>query len=60
MPFKQPHCPCTPQIKAIWSVLLRNFEFEMLDPVPEADYDSMVIGPKPARVRYTRRKLAAA
>lgn len=43
------------QIKSIWSVLLRNFEFEMLDPVPEADYDSMVIGPKPCRVRYTRR-----
>ena len=47
------------QIKAIWSVLLRNFEFELLDPVPDADYDSMVIGPKPARVRYTRRKLVA-
>lgn len=45
------------QIKSIWSVLLRNFDFEMLDPVPEADYDSMVIGPKPARVRFTRRKL---
>ncbi len=47
------------QIKSIWSVMLREFEFEMLDPVPEPDYDSMVIGPKPARVRYTRRKLAA-
>ncbi|PNW86578.1 hypothetical protein CHLRE_02g092350v5 [Chlamydomonas reinhardtii] len=45
------------QIKSIWSVLLRNFEFELLDPVPEADYESMVIGPKPCRVRYTRRKL---
>lgn len=47
------------QIKTIWSVLLRNFEFEMLDPFPEPDYTSMVIGPKPCRVRYTRRKLAA-
>eukprot|EP00878_Enallax_costatus_P017147 GHUV01018003.1.p1 GENE.GHUV01018003.1~~GHUV01018003.1.p1 ORF type:complete len:188 (+),score=63.11 GHUV01018003.1:1128-1691(+) len=45
------------QIKSIWSVLLRNFDFEMLDPVPEPDYDSMVIGPKAARVRYTRRKV---
>ncbi|KXZ44315.1 hypothetical protein GPECTOR_69g408 [Gonium pectorale] len=45
------------QIKSIWSVLLRNFEFELLDPVPGADYESMVIGPKPCRVRYTRRKL---
>ena len=48
--------PCTAsQIKSIWSVLLRNFDFEMIDPVPEADYDSMVIGPKPCKVRYTRR-----
>jgi sterol 14-demethylase len=47
------------QIKSIWSVMLRNFDFEMLDPVPAPDYDSMVIGPKPARIRYTRRKLTA-
>ena len=45
------------QIKTIWSVLLRNFEFEMLDPFPEPNFESMVIGPKPCRVRYTRRKL---
>lgn len=47
------------QIKTIWSVLLRNFEFELLDPVPEADYTSMVIMPKPCRVRYRRKKLLA-
>lgn len=47
------------QIKTIWSVLLRNFEFEMLDPFPDPDYTSMVIGPKPCRVRYVRRKLTA-
>lgn len=45
------------QIKAIWSVLLRNFDFELLDPVPAADYNSMVVGPMPCRVKYTRRKL---
>jgi sterol 14-demethylase len=45
------------QIKTIWSVLLRDFSFEMLDPFPEPDFTSMVIGPKPCRVRYTRRKL---
>lgn len=44
-------------MKAIWSVLLRNFDFEPLDPVPEPDYESMVIGPKAARVRFTRKKL---
>jgi sterol 14-demethylase len=48
------------QIKAIWAVLLRNFELERLDPFPEPDFTSMVIGPKPCRVRYTRRKLAPA
>eukprot|EP00798_Chlamydomonas_sp_ICE-L_P003621 gene3621-13706_t len=45
------------QIKAIWSVLLRNFEFELIDPVPAPDYHSMVIGPLPCRVKYKRRKL---
>lgn len=44
------------QIKTIWSILIREFEFEMLDPFPEPDFTSMVIGPKPCRVRYTRRK----
>ena len=45
------------QIKCIWSVLLRNFEFELVDPFPEADFESMVVGPKPCRVRYRRREL---
>ena len=45
------------QIKTIWSVLLRNFTFELVDPFPEPDYTSMVIMPKPCRVRFTRRKL---
>lgn len=47
------------QIKTIWSVLIRNFTFELLDPFPEPDWESMVIGPKPCRVRFTRRKLTA-
>lgn len=47
------------QIKTIWSVLLRNFEFELLDPVPEPNYTSMVIMPKACRVRYRRKKLVA-
>ena len=47
------------QIKTIWSVLLRSFEFELLDPVPEPNYTSMVIMPKACRVRYTRKKLVA-
>ena len=47
------------QIKTIWSLLLRSFEFELLDPFPEPDYDSLVVGPKPCRVRYRRRTLQA-
>ncbi len=43
--------------QTIWSVILRNFELEMVDPMPEANYDGMVVGPKPCRVRYRRRKL---
>jgi sterol 14-demethylase len=39
-------------------VLLRNFDFEAVDPVPEANYEAMVIGPKKSRVRFTRKKLA--
>lgn len=46
------------QIKAIWAVLLREFELELVDPVPEADYESLVVGPKSGRVSYRRRKLA--
>jgi sterol 14-demethylase len=45
------------QIKTIMSIVLRNFELELLDPVPLPDYHSMVVGPLPARVKYTRRKL---
>ena len=44
------------QIKSIWSVLLRGFEFELVDPFPEPDFESMVVGPKPCRVHYKRRK----
>ena len=44
-------------ILPLCSVLMRNFEFELLDPLPEPDYNAMVIGPKPCRVRYIRRKL---
>eukprot|EP00898_Chlorokybus_atmophyticus_P001267 jgi/Chlat1/2140/Chrsp17S02727 len=46
------------QIKTIWSVILRNFELELVSPLPEPDYESMVVGPKPPCViRYKRRKL---
>jgi sterol 14-demethylase len=51
------------QLKAIFSILLRRYEFELLDP-PDSyreDYQKMVIQPKePCRVRYRRRRRAQA
>lgn len=44
-------------LQTVWSVLLRNFELEMVDPFPEPNYESMVVGPKPCRVHFKRRKL---
>nr|XP_010942370.1 obtusifoliol 14-alpha demethylase [Elaeis guineensis]XP_010942371.1 obtusifoliol 14-alpha demethylase [Elaeis guineensis]XP_010942372.1 obtusifoliol 14-alpha demethylase [Elaeis guineensis]XP_010942373.1 obtusifoliol 14-alpha demethylase [Elaeis guineensis]XP_010942374.1 obtusifoliol 14-alpha demethylase [Elaeis guineensis]XP_010942376.1 obtusifoliol 14-alpha demethylase [Elaeis guineensis] len=47
------------QIKAIWSHLLRNFEFELISPFPENDWNAMVVGVKgEVMVRYKRRKLS--
>jgi len=46
------------QIKAIFSVLLRHYDFELVDPPSEYvdDYGEMIVQPKsPCRVRYKRR-----
>merc|ERR1711966_39398 len=44
------------QIKTIWSVLIRNFEFDLIGDLPEPDYEGMVVGPKhPCKIRYKRR-----
>jgi len=45
------------QVKSIWSVLLRGFEFEAISPHPKVDYTHIVAGPMaPTRVRYRRKK----
>ena len=45
------------QLRAIWSVLLRDFEFELVEKNYEPDYNRLLVGPRqPCRVRY-RRKL---
>ncbi|MBC8068469.1 MAG: cytochrome P450 [Deltaproteobacteria bacterium] len=45
------------QLRAIWSHLLRNFDFELLEPKYEPDYDRLLVGPRmPCRARYRRRK----
>lgn len=46
------------QVKTIWSILLRNFTFELIakEYKPTIDYQAMVTGPKgDMRVRFTRR-----
>lgn len=44
------------QIKAIRSVLLRTYDFEVASPTLRPDYASRVVGPKaPVRVRCRRR-----
>ena len=46
------------QIKSIWAVLIRDFDFTLESPVPEPDFASMICGPKPGgMVRFKRRKV---
>ena len=45
------------QIKTIWSVLLRNFELELVGDLPKPDYSAMVVGPThPCTIKYKRRQ----
>lgn len=45
------------QIKTIWSVLLRNFDMEVIGDIPEPNYKAMVVGPKACAIRYKRKKV---
>ncbi|MFO0632678.1 MAG: cytochrome P450 [Nannocystaceae bacterium] len=45
------------QLRAIWSHLLRNFDFELVESRYEPDYNRLLVGPRmPCRARYRRRK----
>jgi sterol 14-demethylase len=49
------------QIKAILAILLRRYDFELVNPRVESDFHGLVVGPKePCRVRYRRRRAAEA
>lgn len=49
------------QVKAIWSMLLERYDWELLDKDVTADYGTFVVGPTlPCRVRYSRKKHAPA
>uniref|UniRef100_A0ACD5WL50 Uncharacterized protein n=3 Tax=Avena sativa TaxID=4498 RepID=A0ACD5WL50_AVESA len=48
------------QIKVIWSFLLRNFEFKMISPFPQEEFDKFLPGPKgKIMVSYKKRLLLA-
>ena len=48
------------QLKAIWTVLLDRFDFELETAVPAPNYGSWVTGPTaPCRLRYRRRSQAS-
>jgi sterol 14-demethylase len=45
------------QLRALWSHLLRNFDFEAVEDVYEPDYTRLLVGPRqPCRLRYRRRR----
>lgn len=47
------------QVKTIWSILLRRFDFELCQEHPLPDYSVLVVGPKPpCLVRFRRKKHA--
>ena len=48
------------QLKAIWTVLLDRFDFDLVTAAPAPNYGSWVTGPKtPCRLRYRRRPQAS-
>lgn len=47
------------QVSTIWTILLRDFELEMLTPIPKPAYNDMVVGPDgPVMVKYKRKARA--
>lgn len=47
------------QVKTIWSVLLGQFDLELVDSHPKPNFDTFVVGPKPpCRMRYRRKRRA--
>jgi sterol 14-demethylase len=48
------------QIKAILAILLRRYDFELVNPRVESDFQGLVVGPKePCRIRYKKRRGAS-
>jgi len=44
------------QVKIIWSILLRKFDFELCQEHPQPDYSTIVVGPKsPCMIKFKRK-----
>ncbi|TPP39890.1 Cytochrome P450 family protein [Leishmania donovani] len=50
------------QVKTVLATVLRDYDFELLGPLPEPNYHTMVVGPTASqcRVKYIKKKKAAA
>lgn len=50
------------QVKTVLATVLRDYDFELLGPLPEPNYHTMVVGPtlEQCRVKYIRKKKTAA
>lgn len=49
------------QVKTVLATVLRDYDFELLGPLPEPNYHTMVVGPTASqcRVKYIKKKVAA-
>ena len=48
------------QVKTIWSLLFRDFEWELCAPLPPRDFSAIVVGPKmPVMIKYKRKNMCA-
>eukprot|EP00164_Ancoracysta_twista_P012403 GFYU01019455.1.p1 GENE.GFYU01019455.1~~GFYU01019455.1.p1 ORF type:complete len:506 (-),score=197.30 GFYU01019455.1:90-1607(-) len=46
------------QVKTVLSLVLRNFDFEMVGKMPDHDFTALVVGPtKPCQFKYTRKQV---
>lgn len=49
------------QVSTIWTILLRDFEMELVSSIPPPAYNDMVVGPAgPIMIKYKRKRTAAA
>jgi sterol 14-demethylase len=49
------------QVKTIWSLLFRNFEWELAAPHPKRDFSAIVVGPvMPCMIKFKRKNVANA